>query len=271
MSTKTPNYGLTLVEGTDLYNHLTNDNPNYTKIDSTMKTIEATGVPLANMTKSGNTFAITRTTKTNLFRFIAGAAYTAGSTFTVDGSAVTATLMNGEQLPSNAFRVNSNVLCALDGTKLTIYAQGDVDLSDYMPKTGGSFTGAITAPTVNATNTNTKSLGIDGNNVVDYQIARGTSGDWNYVKFASGRYICWSRVLVAGVLGNNSYAEPKFPVTFAAIPFVIATSSMTAVAANIGHITPCVRGLTTSGCTILCDYGKTSSWNTVDIFVVGRV
>ena len=58
--TSTTHYGLNIAEGTDKYNHLTVDNPNYKKIDDQMYANAQAGVPLVTMTLQETTIAITR-------------------------------------------------------------------------------------------------------------------------------------------------------------------------------------------------------------------
>ena len=123
MATNTPNFDLKLVEGTDIVNPLIYDNPNYTKIDSQMFDNQNNGIPKANYAKSETTHKITRSIITaNVFWFIASANFSAGDTFTVDGGVVTATLPDGSGLENGCFKINSNVICVLNGSILTVYA-----------------------------------------------------------------------------------------------------------------------------------------------------
>lgn len=186
MATKTTNYQLNLAAGSDLYNHLTMDNPNYTKIDQVMKANEGNSVPKATVTKASNTFGITRNPVTPVFWFVAGAAYTAGNTITVDGTTVTASLPDGSQLPTNAWRVNSNVLCVLNGTNLTVYSSA-IDMGNYMPKSGGTFTGAITGTTITANTMGATTLNVNGKKVANIVVDEGDSGGWHWRKWSNGR------------------------------------------------------------------------------------
>ena len=122
---KTANYELNIAEGSDRYNHLTIDNPNYQKIDITMKENEDSAVQTATELKSGTVHAITRNKpNASMFRFVATSDYTSGETFTVDGQQVTALLPNGATLGTGAYHVNANVLCCLVGTNMTVYTIG---------------------------------------------------------------------------------------------------------------------------------------------------
>lgn len=132
--TTTPNYGFNIPEGTDTVNLLTQNYPNFTNLDSILKSIEITGITTSVATKVGTVFQIVRTnTDLNVLRFVATANYAAGDTFTVDGVAVTATAMNGTALPAGAFVINQSVEAILNGSVLTIVGVAgvtSVDASD---------------------------------------------------------------------------------------------------------------------------------------------
>ena len=122
--TTTTYYNLNIVEGTDIVNPLTVDNPNYEKIDETMHNNAVAGVTLATEIANATVHAITReNSDCAVIRFIATSEWKAGDTATVDGVPVTALLPSGETLPDGAYVINANVLCILTGTNLTIYAE----------------------------------------------------------------------------------------------------------------------------------------------------
>ena len=122
--TTTTYYNLNIVEGTDVVNPLTVDNPNYEKIDETMHNNAVSGVTLATEIANATVHAITReNSECAVIRFIATSNWKAGDTATVDGVPVTALLPSGETLPDGAYVINANVLCILTGTNLTIYAE----------------------------------------------------------------------------------------------------------------------------------------------------
>lgn len=132
MPTTTSHFGLKKPTGDDLYNHLTIDNPNMDAIDTAMYNNQQAAICLATHSKVGTVQTLTRTGgKSPMFRFVATAAFASGDTFTVDGQAVTAVLPSGAGLSSGAFVINSNVLCCLVGTVLTVYTvaaqSGEVD------------------------------------------------------------------------------------------------------------------------------------------------
>ena len=122
--TTTTYYNLNIVEGTDIVNPLTVDNPNYEKIDETMHDNAVAGVTIATEMANATVHAITReNSECAVIRFIATSNWKAGDTATVDGVPVTALLPSGETLPDGAYVINANVLCILTGTNLTIYAE----------------------------------------------------------------------------------------------------------------------------------------------------
>lgn len=117
-------YNLNIVEGTDIVNPLTVDNPNYDKIDEVMHDNAVSGVTLATEIANATVHAITReNSECAVIRFIATSEWKAGDTVTVDGVPVTALLPSGETLPDGAYVINANVLCILTGTNLTVYAE----------------------------------------------------------------------------------------------------------------------------------------------------
>ena len=122
--TNTTYYNLNIVEGTDIVNPLTVDNPNYEKIDEVMHDNAVSGVTLASEIANATVHAITReNSECAVIRFIATSNWKAGDTVTVDGVPVTALLPSGEILPDGAYVINANVLCILTGTNLTVYAE----------------------------------------------------------------------------------------------------------------------------------------------------
>lgn len=115
-------YDLNIVEGTDIVNPLTVDNPNYQKIDETMHDNAVAGVTLATELTNATIHALTReNSDCSVIRFIATSRWKAGDSVTVDGVPVLALLPSGETLPDGAYVINANVLCVLTGTNLTVY------------------------------------------------------------------------------------------------------------------------------------------------------
>lgn len=117
----TPHYNLNLPEGPDIVNPLIQDNPNYSAIDTALYNNKLRVVGSATHVKTGTNHAITLSdSDINQFKFVATGDYASGDTFTVDGVTVTARIADGSSIPSGAFKINSTVLCILDGTILNI-------------------------------------------------------------------------------------------------------------------------------------------------------
>lgn len=151
--TNTTNYQLTKVEGTDLFNPLTQVNPNWDKIDTAMKANQNGGVSSATHNKSGTLHALIRAVAgVPIIRFTATGDFRSGDTFTVDGQSVTARLPDGTSLPDYAFRINSNIIAIQAGGVLTIVTNGaSVDLEGYMKTSdyvGSGATGKVHAAEV---------------------------------------------------------------------------------------------------------------------------
>ena len=151
--TNTPNYQLKKVEGADLFNPLTQINPNWDDIDEAMKANQQAGVTNATHNKSGTLHAIVRAVAgVPVLRFTATGDFRTGDTFTVDGQNVTARLPDGTSLPDYAFRINSNIIAIQAGGVLTIVTNGaSVDLEGYMETSnyvGSGATGKVHAAEV---------------------------------------------------------------------------------------------------------------------------
>lgn len=161
----TTNYALNIAEGSDKYNHLTIDNPNYEKIDEVMKANQDSAVQTATELKSGSVHAITRNNPdSNMFRFVATSDYTAGETFTVDGVQVTALLPNGATLGTGAYHINANVLCCLVGTNMTVYTVGAAENIDASTLDGHTADYFATATALESVNNSAQAAGILANN-----------------------------------------------------------------------------------------------------------
>lgn len=125
MSTKTEFFDLTLYEGSDIFNPLEVENGNARVTDAALQKIKTEAVPTATELVSGSVHAITRTfPDAALFRFVATGKWNAGDTCTVDGTQVSTLTVSGESLPDGTWQINSNVLCCLVGTVLTVFAGG---------------------------------------------------------------------------------------------------------------------------------------------------
>ena len=120
---KTTNFELNLAEGSQYVNPLTNDNPNYEKIDEVMKKNQDNSIQQATELVSGKIHAITcLVTDATFMRFTATGDFRAGDTFTYNGTPVTAFLPDGSGLSDYAYRINSEVLISVVGARLTVYS-----------------------------------------------------------------------------------------------------------------------------------------------------
>ena len=161
--TTTPNYGFKIAEGTDTVNLLTQSYPNFTDLDSILKSIELTGITSAVATKAGTVFNVVRTNADlNVLKFVATANYASGDTFTVDGVSVTATAVDGTSLPGGAFVINQTVMALLNGTVLTVLVGGgnaQIDAADVdYDNTGSGLTATDVQAAVDELESNIESL-----------------------------------------------------------------------------------------------------------------
>lgn len=125
MAEKSTHYNLDILKGSDIYNPNTVFD-NFEKIDSDMYKIDTNAVHSAVHILSGSVNALTRTnTEFNIFKFVATAPYTANQTFTVDGQQVSAYTTNGQPLDTNCYVIGATVLCALNGTTLTLFVRSN--------------------------------------------------------------------------------------------------------------------------------------------------
>ena len=138
---QTTNFGLKTYDENTLMNPFTMENANMETIDAEMKNISDAAIGTATELKTGTVHAITREDgDINVFRFTATSNYTAGDTFTVDGVQVSGLLTTGETLGTGAYDIGAEVLCALVGTRLTLFVdRGSVTLASDSEKLGGKL------------------------------------------------------------------------------------------------------------------------------------
>lgn len=163
--TNTPNYQLTIAEGTDYVNLLTQVFPNFTTIDTAMATNRSNSIGGATEVKTGTIHAITReNTGNKFFMFYAVADYVTGDSFTLDGTVVDAISPSGQPLVNQAFIGGTNVLCVYDNNKLTVFtntvASEGIDLSQYM-KTSDYVGAGATQTVANANNAATATTALN--------------------------------------------------------------------------------------------------------------
>lgn len=118
----TPNYEFNVPVGSDIVNLLTQLIPNWSNLDTILKTISNTGVGTATELKTGTVHSLTRSdTGRKVFTFVATTNFVAGETFLLDGEQVTALTASGEQLSTGCYVIGSNVLVSVHDTLLTFY------------------------------------------------------------------------------------------------------------------------------------------------------
>lgn len=89
--------------------------------------------------------------------------------------------------------------------------------------------------------------------IADYVIEQGTSNEWRYRKWNSGKYECWqiktgnyainTSSSAYGGYRSASIAIPTFPITFIVPPTVIATSyGGNSLGAWVNHVEPTTTG-----------------------------
>lgn len=121
----TTNYNFNLPEGTDLWNYLTQTNPNFTALDSIIKGVSDATVTTATEVASGTAHAISRTLPdANVIRFTATSNWTLGDTMTIDGTPVTVVKPNGTNLQTGDYVIGSEVLGVIRATQFTVYVGG---------------------------------------------------------------------------------------------------------------------------------------------------
>ena len=119
----TTNYNLITVEGTDVVNPLVQMNPNFTAIDSAMKDNADATVARATCTKTGTNHAVTTTNSdAAMQRFTATGNWETGDTMTIDGTSVSVYLPDGTAPQTGCFVINTEVIIAINGTRVTLYA-----------------------------------------------------------------------------------------------------------------------------------------------------
>lgn len=129
----TTNYNFNIPEGTDLWNYLTQTNPNFTALDSILKSVSDATVTTATEVTSGTAHAITRTLPdANVIRFTATGVWALGDTMTIDGTPVTVVKPNGTSLQTGDYIIGSEVLGVLRATQFTVYlgAPSSLDAAD---------------------------------------------------------------------------------------------------------------------------------------------
>ena len=118
---QTTNYNLLIPEGTDVVNPLTQVNPNFQTIDGAMFANKQATIGTASEVVTGTVHAIIRNnTDSDVFRFTATGAWTAGDTMTLDGQQVTVHLSDGTTPATNSYIIGAEVLAMVNGSLVTL-------------------------------------------------------------------------------------------------------------------------------------------------------
>lgn len=118
---QTTNYNLLIPEGTDIVNPLTQVNPNFQTIDGAMFANKQATIGTASEVVTGTVHAIIRNNAdSDVFRFTATGAWTAGDTMTLDGQAVTVHLSDGTTPATNSYIIGAEVLAMVNGSLVTL-------------------------------------------------------------------------------------------------------------------------------------------------------
>lgn len=137
----TTNYGFNIVEGTDMVNPLTQLNPNFTALDTDLKDVSDATIDSATCIKTGTVHAVTRTnTDANVFRFTATGNWNTGDTMTVDGTLVSVFLTDGTAPGNGCYVINTEVIAAIQGTRVTLYVNAADASGIAFDDTNVSFT-----------------------------------------------------------------------------------------------------------------------------------
>ena len=117
----TTNYSMNLVEGTDIVNIPVQLNPNFQTIDGAMFDNKQASVGTATEVVTGTSHAIVRNNPdSDVFRFTATGAWTAGDTMSVDGNSVTVHLSDGTVPPTGAYIIGAEVLAVINSSLVTL-------------------------------------------------------------------------------------------------------------------------------------------------------
>ena len=117
----TSNYSMNLVEGTDIVNIPVQLNPNFQTIDGAMFDNKQASVGTATEVVTGTAHAIVRNNPdSDVFRFTATGAWTAGDTMSVDGNSVTVHLSDGTVPPTGAYIIGAEVLAVINSSLVTL-------------------------------------------------------------------------------------------------------------------------------------------------------
>lgn len=135
----TTHYNLMKAEGTDTVNLLTQCYPNFDTIDAAMFANKQGSIGTATEVTTGTVHAITRNNAdSDIFRFTATSAWTAGDTMTLDGVGVTVHLADGTTPATGAYIIGAEVLGVVNGSLVTLFLSSAIQsyVSSFNSRTG---------------------------------------------------------------------------------------------------------------------------------------
>lgn len=135
----TTHYNLTKAEGTDTVNLLTQCYPNFDTIDAAMFANKQGSIGTATEVTTGTVHAITRNNSdSDVFRFTATSAWSAGDTMTLDGVGVTVHLADGTTPATGAYIIGAEVLGVVNGSLVTLFLSSAIQsyVSSFNTRTG---------------------------------------------------------------------------------------------------------------------------------------
>ena len=135
----TTNYQFEVPTGSALVNPLTIDAPNWNKLDTVLKGVQDDSIQSATELVSGKVHAITCLEDGSRYmHFTATGDFRSGDTFTFNGAPVAAYLPDGSGLSDYAYRVNSEVLISVVGSRLTVYTYAPNAIAEDSLNLGGN-------------------------------------------------------------------------------------------------------------------------------------
>lgn len=231
----TTNYSMNLVEGTDIVNIPVQLNPNFQTIDGAMFDNKQASIGTATEVVTGTAHAIVRNNPdSNVFRFTATGAWTAGDTMSVDGNSVTVHLSDGTVPPTGAYIIGAEVLAVINSGLVTLMigmtppAQG---VTSFNSRTGAVVptAGDYVAGDIDYDNTGSGLTATDVQSAIDeLASAPGGTVDYSTTEHVIGTWIDGSTLyectINIGTLPNNSIAT--YPHGIANIDKIIASSGI---------------------------------------------
>ena len=162
--TNTTHYNMTIAEGTDVVNPLTQIFPNFNTIDSAMFSNKQAGIGTASEVTTGTVHAIVRANPdSNVFRFTATSAWTSGDTMTLDGNSVVVHMSDGTTPANGAYIIGAEVLAMVNSGLVTLAISSNGGVTSFNTRKGDVVPTAsdYSADMIDFDNTNTQLTSTD--------------------------------------------------------------------------------------------------------------